>query len=307
MQKEEDLFYIGQCKQRSIIRLKESRPKPIDILTGWIIALSDQVFAWECRSILTNPTSNPFLKKSEVELKELLEDIRVFLKYATLIQDGISGAKSNAGVASVVSDAQNTTKNHSKITMNTTAYITTKNKVEIKSSDDEENKIWFASEILCINALEEYELLVNKTRTGVDKNITKEMNSMFSSKTFEELLVLQTQIESKLANEVVDSDYWDVVLKSLKVWMARVEVESWVKRIDFSVPLAIQKELHQKEKAKLEVELYDISMNPIYSTTILERDRHLMVLDEQQDTNRLRQERRDIAEKLAVAVVEKTD
>lgn len=58
-----------------------------------------------------------------------------------------------------------------------------------------------------------------ETAAAVEADIT----ALLSGKSYEHLVTLQRQIQSKLTSgEPVDTDYWEGLLKKLLVWKAKV-------------------------------------------------------------------------------------
>src|SRR6266446_260603 len=61
--------------------------------------------------------------------------------------------------------------------------------------------------------------------TGANANaaVDDEITKLLSGKSYEQLVLLQRQIQNKLASGgPVDVDYWEGLLKSLLVWKAKV-------------------------------------------------------------------------------------
>lgn len=62
-------------------------------------------------------------------------------------------------------------------------------------------------------------------RLGVEAAVAVEadVTALLSGKSYEHLVTLQRQIQSKLTSgEPVDTDYWEGLLKKLLVWKAKV-------------------------------------------------------------------------------------
>jgi Conserved mid region of cactin len=70
-----------------------------------------------------------------------------------------------------------------------------------------------------IDQIKENERIGTKAAAAVEADIT----SLLAGKSYEHLVVLQKQIQAKLASgEPVDIDYWEGLLKKLLVWKAKV-------------------------------------------------------------------------------------
>lgn len=76
--------------------------------------------------------------------------------------------------------------------------------------------------VVCKNQLDqikEDERLGTKAAAAVEADIT----SLLAGKSYEHLVNLQRQIQTKLSSgEPVDIDYWEGLLKKLLVWKAKV-------------------------------------------------------------------------------------
>lgn len=56
-------------------------------------------------------------------------------------------------------------------------------------------------------------------------SVAADINRLLSPKSYEQLLVLETQVRRKLeSNEPIDTDYWEELLRSLTVWKARAKL-----------------------------------------------------------------------------------
>ena len=70
-----------------------------------------------------------------------------------------------------------------------------------------------------LDQIKENERLGAKAAAAVEADIT----SVLADKSYEHLVVLQKQIQFKLASgEPVDIDYWEGLLKKLLVWKSKV-------------------------------------------------------------------------------------
>jgi len=56
-------------------------------------------------------------------------------------------------------------------------------------------------------------------------NVASDINALLSSKSYDDLVTLESQIQAKLqGDEPVDVDYWEQLLNSLKIWKARTRL-----------------------------------------------------------------------------------
>jgi hypothetical protein len=82
--------------------------------------------------------------------------------------------------------------------------------------------------VVCDDKLSELRSEAESLATGhVVAPVKDEINTMLSNKTYEQLNILQSQIQSKLAsNEPLEVEYWEQLLKALTVWKAKVGYDS---------------------------------------------------------------------------------
>lgn len=82
---------------------------------------------------------------------------------------------------------------------------------------------WRAMIVVCEDKLNQAQNERQKG-TGIDP-VQADINELLSSKTYDQLNILQGQIQHKLgSNEPVDVDYWEQLLKSLIVWKAKIKL-----------------------------------------------------------------------------------
>lgn len=92
------------------------------------------------------------------------------------------------------------------------------------SLDKDENSadFWRAMLIVCEDKISELD--PSRTEQGVlAPRIAEDIAAKLSGKSYEELTLLQGQIQRKLgAGGAIDVDYWEALLKNLIVWKAKV-------------------------------------------------------------------------------------
>lgn len=82
--------------------------------------------------------------------------------------------------------------------------------------------IWQNMMVICKDCLERTK---SERLLGVEAAaaVESDVNSLLQGKSYDHLVVLQRQIQSKLSSgEPVDTDYWEGLLKKLLVWKAKV-------------------------------------------------------------------------------------
>lgn len=139
-----------------------------------------------------------------------------------------------------------------------------------------------------------------QSRSGISSEVAREMDVMFSGKTTVELEELQEQIKMKMSStEVLDTDYWEGCLISIKIWKAK----SYLKEYGLATGIFIK----QKEEEIVPISTkgrrtYDASMSPIYSTALRDADRKLPIYSQEDMMMRLAEERQFIESKTAQAM-----
>lgn len=79
--------------------------------------------------------------------------------------------------------------------------------------------------VICKDRLERLQREKRGGRETLDANATVEadITALLSGKTYDQLVLLQRQIQGKLTSgEPVDTDYWEGLLKSVLIWKAKV-------------------------------------------------------------------------------------
>lgn len=83
--------------------------------------------------------------------------------------------------------------------------------------------------VVCKDRLERLRANVRMGPDALDANaaVETEISTLLSGKTYEQLVALQRQVQTKLqSGEPLDTDYWEGLLKSLLVWKAKVRTFS---------------------------------------------------------------------------------
>ncbi|GAC96395.1 hypothetical protein PHSY_003975 [Pseudozyma hubeiensis SY62] len=189
----EDDFHLEQAQRRAVIRVKENRAKPIDLLS---INLK-----WADPNIIAEQEGKQDDDDDEAGLEIDLDEPYTIFEDLTL---------------------EDTQELHQDIQM----YL------QLEKNDSNLD-FWRSMLIVCDDKLEELQeeqqhavggaaLAVNARQDPEERG---RINNMLSSKTSEELEQLQDQVRSKLASgEPVDVEYWERVLKSIVVWRAKARL-----------------------------------------------------------------------------------
>jgi hypothetical protein len=84
---------------------------------------------------------------------------------------------------------------------------------------------WRTMKIICTDRRRQSEALGPEGRAVV--SVSSDIDRLLSPKTYEELELLESQINQKLdSNEPIDTDYWEQLLKNLLVWKARAKLKN---------------------------------------------------------------------------------
>ncbi|KZP00027.1 hypothetical protein CALVIDRAFT_544201 [Calocera viscosa TUFC12733] len=83
---------------------------------------------------------------------------------------------------------------------------------------------WTCLMVVCKDQLGKLQLQQDPNRAA-SKIVESDVTALLSGKTYEQLILLQRQIQGKLSSgEPVDTDYWEGLLESLLVWKAKAKL-----------------------------------------------------------------------------------
>lgn len=83
-------------------------------------------------------------------------------------------------------------------------------------------------------------------------SVASDIDKILSPKTYEQLEALEKQIKTKLeSNEPIDTDYWEELLRSLRVWKAKAKLQKVYKSIN-AARIALLKERNPELAEKLQ-------------------------------------------------------
>ncbi len=189
----EDDFHLEQAQRRAVIRVKENRAKPIDLLS---INLK-----WADPNIIAEQEGKQDDDDDEAGLEIDLDEPYTIFEDLTL---------------------EETEELHQDIQM----YL------QLEKNDSNLD-FWRSMLIVCDDKLEELREDHDRaagTATAAlnvrqDPEERGRINKMLSSKSTDDLQQLQDQVRAKLASgEPVDVEYWERVLKSIVVWRAKARL-----------------------------------------------------------------------------------
>ncbi|TKY86738.1 hypothetical protein EX895_004378 [Sporisorium graminicola] len=185
----EDDFHLEQAQRRAVIRVKENRAKPIDLLS---INLK-----WADPNIIAEQESKQDDDDDEAGLEIDLDEPYTIFEEISLDE---------------------TEELHQDIQM----YL------QLEKNDSNLD-FWRSMLIVCDDKLEELkeerDSATTATNARQDPEERGRINDMLSSKSTDELQQLQDQVRAKLASgEPVDVEYWERVLKAIVVWRAKARL-----------------------------------------------------------------------------------
>ncbi|KAF9298011.1 hypothetical protein BGZ74_009551 [Mortierella antarctica] len=92
--------------------------------------------------------------------------------------------------------------------------------------DESSQEFWRAMLIVCEDKLSELDRTRNE-QSVVAPHIAQDIANKLAGKSYEQLVLLQGQIQRKLAEGgAIDVDYWEALLKTLIVWKAKAKLNS---------------------------------------------------------------------------------
>ncbi|MBW0465114.1 hypothetical protein O181_004829 [Austropuccinia psidii MF-1] len=201
----EDDFQLEQAQKRAEIRVREKRAKPIDLL-----ALN---LKWGHREIESenNDPLNPEKKKTTL---------------SALINDG---DEEDDGVGLEV-DLDEPYTIFDNLTLEETQELAQDIKMHIALEKSKPKlEFWKCLQCVCEDSLSQ---LSNPGTLAQDSlrattALKDEITRLLEGKSYEQLVVLEGNIEAKLAgNEPVDPEYWQDLLAQLKVWKAKAKLRA---------------------------------------------------------------------------------
>ncbi|ETS62807.1 hypothetical protein PaG_02560 [Moesziomyces aphidis] len=311
----EDDFYLEQAHRRAVIRVKENRAKPIDLLS---INLK-----WADPNIVAEHENKQDDDDDEAGLEIDLDEPYSIFEDLSL---------------------EETQELHQDIQM----YLSL-------DKQDSNLDFWRSMLIVCDDKLEELnEEQASATAPGVDvaSNARQDpeergrINTMLASKTTDELHQLQEHVRAKLASgEPVDVEYWERVLKSIVVWRAKARLRDmheavlsnrleYLRRKQRDEAVRHEQELvhqtgaamndedaealDQPDDARAQAEAQEAALEALFDADEMEprpidesrlsyEDRRLAVRDLRADLEELVQARRQVTQQLFIPKVRATE
>ncbi|KAG0067741.1 hypothetical protein BGZ93_006604 [Podila epicladia] len=120
--------------------------------------------------------------------------------------------------------------------------------------DESSQEFWRAMLIVCEDRLSELDKTRNE-QSVVAPHIAQDIANKLAGKSYEQLVLLQGQIQRKLAEGgAIDVDYWEALLKTLIVWKAKAKLNS-IHQIVLQKRLEQLKSRQMREAEKEKAEL----------------------------------------------------
>ncbi|KAA1134866.1 hypothetical protein PGTUg99_007501 [Puccinia graminis f. sp. tritici] len=196
----EDDFQLEQAQKRAEIRVREKRAKPIDLL-----ALN---LKWGHRDF-----------EAEEDLKK--NTLQGLINEATEEEDDGAGMEVDLDEPYTIFD---------NLTLEETQGLAEDIKMHIALEKSESKlEFWRCLQCVCDDALaqltSERNLAHDALRAAA--TIREQITRLLEGKNFDQLIALESNIETKLAgNEPVDPEYWEGLLAQLKVWKAKAKLKA---------------------------------------------------------------------------------
>jgi len=195
----ESEFNISQAKLRSQIRIKEDRPKPIDVIYKFLSVEDNERLDFTHMQ----PPHLIFQQLNQTELKELREEIEFYShvddnqynrdfwnSMVVLCDDSLQRI-----------DLQIQTAQHQRHSHRSSSSSSFSRSLAVPLAKDQLDAIRLPEEI------------------------KSEVERIFNDKGYDELVVLEMQIREKLAsNEPIDVEYWESLLKKLIIHKAKAKI-----------------------------------------------------------------------------------
>ncbi|KAJ3023662.1 hypothetical protein HKX48_001886 [Thoreauomyces humboldtii] len=148
-------------------------------------------------------------------------------------------------------------------------------------TDDENTRFWEAMIVVCDDELGRHRSEATSsdaTRTGVNKSVAADIESMFANKSLAQLDLLQKQIDKKLGEGgPIDIEYWETAIRALVVWKAKAKLRDmhsfllrkrldWLREMQVSgaeeAPVATQQIQFRREQPEDEHDHVPVDLAP---------------------------------------------
>lgn len=194
----EDDFYLEQSRKRAIIRVKENRAKPIDLLAvnlKWVNGVQQRQ---------GGERSHPV---DQFGMDDDEEDLEVDLEEPYLLFDSLNLEETEE----LFQDIQ----------------------MYLSLEKNEQNlDFWRSLIVVCDDKLADLRVAAGQVsqeagvRTAhIDPQTKKDVDQMLSGKTYEQLNLLQNEVRTKLqSGEAINVEDWEQYLKSIIVWRAKAKL-----------------------------------------------------------------------------------
>ncbi|WFD30175.1 hypothetical protein MSPP1_001192 [Malassezia sp. CBS 17886] len=184
----EDDFQLEQTRRRAVIRVRENRAKPIDLLV--------------INQLWVNPLQGRRQPSSDTDGSDSDDDgagLEIDLEEPYAVLDGLL--------------RDELTELHGEI----------RTFVELEK-DDHGAVFWRNMLIVCDDALKRHH--ADPTGTArIDPSIAAETDAMLASRSYEDLGSLQASIRAKLrSGEPLDVEYWEQLLRRIVVWRSKAKL-----------------------------------------------------------------------------------
>lgn len=124
-------------------------------------------------------------------------------------------------------------------------------------------------------------------------SVSADIDKLLAPKTYEQLETLEVQVKKKLdSDEPIDYDYWEQLLRSLRIWKAKAKLRHVSEEIvkerlqalrkqQAEAAISVQEKLQEKLDNQSSADVaYDASLDPEPSLKLRAEDKALVQVDE---------------------------
>ncbi|CAG8509629.1 3139_t:CDS:10, partial [Cetraspora pellucida] len=185
---------------------------------------------------------------------------------------------------------------------------------------------WRAMIVVCEDKLSELQEDEKNHAMNIIAPVKDDINNLFAGKTYEQLNVLQAQIQQKLSGkEAVEVEFWEQQLKALTVWKSKAKLKAMheivlrkrleqLRRKQRQEAIKVQEELESaiashahhiqmesegqdviiEEDTDYTIGEYDRSMSPRPLSKLFKEDKQYEIIDPDEDLRELKERRKEV-------------
>ncbi|RIB19526.1 mid region of cactin-domain-containing protein [Gigaspora rosea] len=186
---------------------------------------------------------------------------------------------------------------------------------------------WRAMIVVCEDKLSELQEDEKNHAMNIIAPVKDDINNLFAGKTYEQLNVLQAQIQQKLSGkEAVEVEFWEQQLKALTVWKSKAKLKAMheivlrkrleqLRRKQRQEAIKVQEELESALASHHHIQMesegqeamteedaiseyaiaeYDRSMSPRLIPKLSKEDKQFEIIDPDEDLRELKEKRKEV-------------